>query len=82
MKELLIAGVRASNLGIILLDSQTRWDSLNAAIARETRIPMEEHLGKSTREIVGDISRQIGPTYEKVLRTGKPGSAWIVGHVQ
>ncbi len=82
MKELLIAGVRASNLGIILMDSQTRWESLNAAITRETRLPMEQHLGKSTREVVGDISRQIEPTYEKVLGTGKAGSAWIVGHVR
>jgi hypothetical protein len=82
MKELLVAGVRASNLGIILLDSQTRWESLNAAITRETRIPVEQHIGKSTREIVGELARQIEPTYEKVLRTGKPGSAWIVGHVR
>jgi hypothetical protein len=82
MKGLLAAGVRASNLGIILLDSQTRWDSLNAAITRETRLPMEEHLGKSTREIVGELAEQIEPTYEKVLRTGEPGSAWIVGHVR
>ena len=59
MKELLVAGVRASNLGIILLDSQTRWESLNAAITRETRIPVEQHIGKSTREIVGELARQI-----------------------
>jgi PAS domain-containing protein len=82
MKELLAAGVRASNLGITLLDSQTRWESLNAALARETRIPIEQHIGRNTREIVGDLAGQIEPTYEKVLRTGKPGSAWIVGHVR
>jgi hypothetical protein len=81
MKELLAAGVRASNLGIMLLDSQTRFESLNAALARETRTPLERHLGKTTREIVGDLAGQIEPTYEKVMRTGKPRSAWIVGHV-
>jgi PAS fold len=82
MKQLLLAGVRASNLGIILLDSQTRWESINAAVTRETRLPIELHIGKSTHEIVGDIARQIEPTYEKVFRTGNPGSAWIVGHVR
>jgi hypothetical protein len=82
MKELLIAGVRASNLGIMLLDSQTRFESVNAALARETRTPVEQHIGKTTREIVGDVAGQIEPTYEKVLRTGKPRFAWTVGHVR
>jgi PAS fold len=82
MKGLLDAGVRASNLGIMLLDSQTRFESVNAALARETRTPVEQHIGKTTREIVGDVAGQVEPTYEKVLRTGKPGSAWPVGHVR
>ena len=65
VKEMLAAGVRASNLGIMLMDSQTRFVSVNAALARETRTSVEEHFGKATREIVGDVAGQIEPTYEK-----------------
>jgi PAS fold len=82
MTALLAAGVHASNLGICLLDSQTRFESVNAALAHETRASVEHHIGKSSREIVGDLATQIEPTYEKVLRTGKPVSVNLVGQVR
>jgi hypothetical protein len=56
MTALLAAGVHASNLGICLLDSQTRFESVNAALAHETRASVEHHVGKSSREIVGDLA--------------------------
>jgi hypothetical protein len=82
MTALLAAGVHASNLGICLLNSQTRFESVNAALAHETRASVEHHIGKSSREIVGDLATQIEPTYEKVLRTGKPVSVTLVGQVR
>jgi hypothetical protein len=82
MTALLAAGVHASNLGICLLDSQTRFESVNAALAHETRASVEHHVGKSSREIVGDLATQIEPTYEKVLRTGNPVSVTLVGRVR
>lgn len=82
IKALLAAGVHASNLGITILDSQTRFESVNAALARETRASVDQHIGKTSREIVGDLATQIEPTYEKVLRTGKPASTRLVGHIR
>jgi hypothetical protein len=82
IKALLAAGVHAFNLGITLLDSQTRFETVNAALARETQASVDQHIGKTSREIVGDLATQIEPTYEKVLRTGKPASAWLVGQVR
>ena len=73
MTALLAAGVHASNLGICLLDSQTRFESVNAALAHETRASVEHHVGKSSREIVGDLATQIEPTYEKVLAHRQSG---------
>jgi PAS fold len=82
VKALLAAGVHAFNLGITLLDSQTRFESVNAALARETQASVDQHIGKTSREIVGDLATQIEPTYEKVLRTGKPASVRLVGQVR
>ncbi len=82
VKALLAGGVHAFNLGITLLDSQTRFQSVNAALARETQASVDQHIGKTSREIVGDLATQIEPTYEKVLRTGKPASVQLVGQVR
>jgi PAS domain-containing protein len=82
LKRLFAAGTRAASLGIAVLDSQTRFESVNAALARETRAPAEYHLGKTSREVTGDFARQIEPTYEEVLRTGKPRSILLTGHIR
>jgi hypothetical protein len=82
IQSLLAAGARAAHLGISLLDSETRFQFVNAALARETRTSEDQHIGKSSREIVGDLATQIEPTYEKVLRTGKPASVSLSGRVR
>ena len=82
VKKLLADGIRASSLGIAVLDSETRFESVNASLARETRAGAEQHVGKTSREVVGDLAKQIEPTYEEVLRTRKPASVLLTGHVR
>ncbi len=82
IRALLAAAGHAQNLAISVMDSQTRIESVNAALARETRITISQHIGKTSREVVGDLAGQIEPTYEKVLRTGKPASVCLAGHVR
>ena len=73
VKALFTAGERAANTGICLLDAQTRFEWVNSALANETRATVDQHIGKTSREIVGNLATQIEPIYESVLRTGKPG---------
>ncbi|MCU1298690.1 MAG: domain S-box [Acidobacteriaceae bacterium] len=82
LKRLIAAGTRAASLGIAVLDSQTRFESVNAALTRETRLSAEYHLGKTPREVTGDFARQIEPTYEEVFRTGKAKSVVLTGHIR
>ena len=82
VKKLLAAGVRASSLGVAVLDSQTRFESVNDSVARATRVGADQHVGKTSRDIVGDLAKQIEPTYEKVLRTRKSASVLLAGHVR
>jgi hypothetical protein len=65
-----------------ILDSQTRFQAVNDALTRETRASADFHFGRTSREVVGDLARQIEPTYEKVLSTGKASSMPLVGHVR
>jgi hypothetical protein len=82
LKSLLAAGARASSLEVAVLDSETRFEVVNAPLARETRVGIEEHIGKTSREIVGDLAKQIEPTFEAVLRTRQPASILLTGHVR
>jgi hypothetical protein len=82
IKALSAAAKRAVHLGITVMDAQTRFESVNSALAYETRATVEQHIGKTSREIVGDLASQIEPTYEQVLRTGEPASVWLAGHVR
>ena len=82
IEQLIAAGSRASTLGIAVLDSQTRFQLVNTALSRETRATPDQHVGKTSREIVGELARQIEPTYENVLRTGKPDSVLLTGNVR
>ena len=82
VKALFAAGESAAHTGICLLDTQTRFDWVNAALAKETRATIDQHIGKTSREIVGDLATQIEPIYERVLATGKPASVWLAGHVR
>jgi PAS fold len=82
VKALFAAGESATHTGICLLDTQTRFDWVNAALAKETRATVDQHIGKTSREIVGDLATQIEPIYERVLGTGKPASVCLAGHVR
>ena len=80
IKKLLADGVHASSLGVAVLDSQTRFESVNASIARGTRVGADQHVGKTSREIVGDLAKQIEPTYEKVHVRDTPEFGYWLDH--
>ena len=82
VKALFAAGQSATHTGICLLDTQTRFDWVNPALAKETQASVDQHIGRTSREIVGDLATQIEPIYEKVLGTGKPASVWLNGNVR
>jgi hypothetical protein len=46
------AGTRAMSLGVAALDSQTRFTSVNASLARESCTIVDNYLGKTSREVM------------------------------
>ncbi len=82
VRQLLVAGTRASSLGIAVLDSQTRLESVNASLAREMRIEPCAHLGKTVCEVVGSVALPMEPLHERVLSLARPESLLVHGRVR
>ncbi len=62
----------SANVGLGILDDQLRYVALNACLAVIHGVSAESHLGKSLREIVGQLAPVIEPVYKQVLSTGRP----------
>lgn len=82
LKRLFAAGARASSLGIAVLDSQTRFQSINASLAGEMRIGPYDHAGRTSCELVGDVARPMERVHEMVLTLGHSQSLMVSGRVR
>ncbi|MHB0935430.1 MAG: sensor histidine kinase [Armatimonadota bacterium] len=60
-------------IGLCVLDTDLRWMRLNQTIAEINGVPMDEHLGRTPREVVGpEIGAQAEAALQRVLDTGEP----------
>lgn len=59
-------------VGLAILDSQQRHLKINERLAQINGLSVEEHTGKTVREIVPDLADQIESMHQRVLVTGKP----------
>lgn len=70
-KELIKCLSDLPQVGIALLDSRFRYLSLNQALASMNGAPVEFHVGKTLRDILGPAAQQLEPKLEGVFTTGK-----------
>ena len=70
--ELLADFFDNSNVGLAIFDDQLRYQALNPYLAAMHGIPAECHLGKTLRDILGEIASQVEPAVKQVLTTGQP----------
>lgn len=59
-------------VGLFLLDRQLRFISVNRHQALLDGKSVEEHLGKSYREVLGEDAQQLEAHLRKVIKVGKP----------
>jgi hypothetical protein len=64
------------------LDSQTRFEAVNASMSREMRSAPNDHIGRTPFEVVGDIVLPAEKVCERVLSFGQPESLLIKGRVR
>lgn len=61
-----------ANVGLGILDNNLRYVALNGCLAMIHGVSAESHLGKSLREVLGDLALPVEPVYKQVLVTGRP----------
>ncbi len=61
-----------SPVGLSLLDQNLRYLRINQALADINGFPIEEHIGKTIREILPDLADRLEPIYHQVVETGEP----------
>ena len=64
---------------IAILDDHFRFVNVNRAMAKVHGITSEAHLGNTFDEVVPSLSRLILPLLAKVIVTGEPAEAEIIG---
>ena len=58
--------------GMVLLDRQLRYVQINETVARINGVAMNDHLGKTVREVLPKLASVAEPLLQKVLATGEP----------
>jgi PAS domain S-box-containing protein len=67
-----VQGVSNSSvLGLVILDEQLRFSSVNRVLGTINGISPEEHVGKTVQEVIGPIASQVEPFLRSVLVTGQ-----------
>lgn len=71
-ENLLRAYFHASRVGLCIVDASFRYMALNLTLAEMNGLALEEHLGKSVREVLGNVADVLEPQLDRVLAGGKP----------
>lgn len=71
-EELLKAYSNSTNIGLCLLDSGFRYLAINRTLAAIHGLPVEAHLGKTVREVLGDLGDLLEPKFQQAIETKKP----------
>ncbi len=71
-EQLLSAFFAASSVGLSIVDTHLNYQAINQSLADMNGFPIEAHLGKSMRDILGSAAEPLEPILRHVLLTGKP----------
>jgi DNA-binding CsgD family transcriptional regulator len=75
-----LAGLRTTNIGFAIYDLNLRYVDLNQILSDFDGLSIQEHLGRTVRQVLGKLAEQVEPRIRKVLETGMPvKNVMIVG---
>src|SRR3979490_2326882 len=80
-KSLFAPFFTTAKVGFGICDDQLRYQAVNGALAATNRIPAEAHLGKTVRDVLGEVAGDIEPVFERVLATRRPVLKEITGKI-
>jgi formate hydrogenlyase transcriptional activator len=67
LDELASAYFEASNVGLCILDPSLHYIAINGTLARMNGVPAEDHLGRTVREILGEVADPVEKKISEVL---------------
>ncbi|HEV2665260.1 MAG TPA: PAS domain S-box protein, partial [Blastocatellia bacterium] len=59
-------------VGLCFVDTEQRFLSINKHLAEINGKSVEEHLGRTVREVLPELADMIEPCYRRVIETGEP----------
>jgi signal transduction histidine kinase len=62
----------AAPTGLAFVDTGLRYVSINEHLAEINRLPAAAHIGRTLREVLGDLADQIEPLYLRIIEQGQP----------
>ncbi|HKV80107.1 MAG TPA: cofactor assembly of complex C subunit B [Candidatus Sulfotelmatobacter sp.] len=72
LDELSSAYFDASNVGLCIFDPGLHYIAINRTLAKMNGVPAEDHLGKTVREILGEVADPIEKKISEVLQIRQP----------
>ncbi len=69
-EKFLSAYLNSAAIGLCILDSDLRYVAINGTLAAMNGLPANEHLGKTVREVLGDLAARLETECRRVLSTG------------
>jgi PAS domain S-box-containing protein len=72
LDELASAYFNASDVGLCILDPGLHYIAINRTLANMNGVSAEDHLGRTLREILGEVADQVEKKISEVLQTRQP----------
>jgi formate hydrogenlyase transcriptional activator len=80
-ERLLAAYFRSSTVGLGILDTQFRFLGVNSALAEMNGLPPSAHLGKTLRDVLGELASRLEPALSQVISTREQVSFEVSGTI-
>jgi len=70
-EKLLAAYFKSSTVGLCIFDTEFHYIAINKTLAEINGVPAGDHLGKTVREVLGDLGETVEGKLREVVSTGK-----------
>jgi len=81
LDQLFSAYFGAANVGLGILDSDLHYVAVNKALAEMNGMPAEDHLGRTVREVLGEVAVPLEMKISEVMRNRQPLGFEVSGKV-
>ena len=72
LDKLASAYFEASSVGLCILDPSLHYIAINRTLAKMNGVPAEDHLGRTVREILGEVADPMERKFSEVLKVRQP----------